>query len=37
MYRGGSWYSGANTARVSYRFFRASTFKRGTMGLRLAL
>lgn len=37
MYRGGSWYSGANVARVSYRFFRASTFKRGTMGLRLAL
>lgn len=37
MYRGGSWYSGANTARVSYRFFRASSFKRGTMGLRLAL
>ncbi len=37
MYRGGSWYGGANVARVSYRFFRASTFKRGTMGLRLAL
>jgi len=36
-YRGGSWYSGANTARVSYRFFRDSTFHRGTMGLRLAL
>ena len=37
MYRGGSWYGGANVARVSYRFFRANTFKRGTMGLRLAL
>ena len=37
MYRGGSWYGGANVARVSYRFFRDSTFKRGTMGLRLAL
>lgn len=37
MYRGGSWYGGANVARVSYRFFRASTFQRGTMGLRLAL
>ncbi len=36
-YRGGSWYGGANVARVSYRFFRDSTFKRGTMGLRLAL
>ncbi len=37
MYRGGSWYGGANASRVSYRFFRAPTFKRGTMGLRLVL
>ena len=37
VYRSGSWYSGADVARVSYRFFRSNTFQRGTLGLRLAL
>lgn len=37
VYRGGSWYNGADVARVSYRFFRSNTFQRGTLGLRLAL
>jgi formylglycine-generating enzyme required for sulfatase activity len=37
IYRGGSWYSGESTCRVSFRMHRAESFKRGTMGLRLAL
>ena len=37
VYRSGSWYSGADVARVSYRFHRSNTFQRGTLGLRLAL
>ena len=37
VYRSGSWYGSASASRLSYRFYRASTFKRGTMGLRLAL
>lgn len=37
VYRGGSWYSGADAARVSYRYHRSNTFQRGTLGLRLAL
>ena len=36
-YRGGSWYGGATASRVSCRMYRSETFKRGTMGLRLAL
>ena len=35
VYRSGSWYSGADVARVSYRFHRSNTFQRGTLGLRL--
>ena len=37
VYRGGSWYTGPDAARVSYRFHRSNTFQRGTLGLRLAL
>ena len=37
VYRGGSWYTGADLSRVSYRFYRPNTFQRGTLGLRLAL
>ena len=37
VYRGGSWYTGADLSRVSYRFHRSNTFQRGTLGLRLAL
>ena len=37
VYRGGSWYSGEPSCRVSFRMSRAESFKRGTMGLRLAL
>ena len=37
VYRGGSWYGGATASRVSNRFYRSETFRRGTMGLRLAL
>ena len=37
VYRSGSWYTGADAARVSYRYHRSNTFQRGTLGLRLAL
>lgn len=37
VYRSGSWYTGADLSRVSYRYHRSNTFQRGTLGLRLAL